>query len=219
MMANKTTGPRPWDGSWSEAEHAAEKLALCAPTFALAVAKALSPARRAANAGGTLATATEEVVINVPVERFYAHVSDVRQMGQWSPENTGAILREGEIVVKGTIFDGHNRRGRLRWTTRCEVIAADENACFAFKVKAIGWDQPFLRFPIATWTYRFRAIDATTTAVSETWAVGPWPRPVIDAVHHWSANGLTGAEIQRRNMVITLRNLKQQLEADDPERS
>lgn len=214
-MTRSTSGSRTWDGGWAEAERAAEKMVFRAPTFALELARALRPDRRSAHVGGNLATATEEVVINVPVDRVYAQVADVTQMGRWSPENTGATIRDSGIVGVGTVFDGRNLRGRLRWTTRCEVIAADENECFAFKVRAIGWDRPFLRFPIATWTYRFRSIDEATTAVSETWAVGPWPRPVVDAVNHWSANGLTGAEIQSRNLAITLRNLKQRLEADD----
>lgn len=217
MMATDPSESGSWDGySWAEAEGAAEKMALRAPTLAVALAKALTPARRATYTGGNLATATEKVVIQAPVGRVYARISDVTQMGRWSPENIGATLVGGGTACRGAVFDGPNARGRLRWTTRCEVTVAEENECFAFKVKAIGWGRPLLRFPIATWTYRFQAIDAGTTSVSETWAVGPWPRSVIDAIEHWSADGLTGAEIQRRNMVITLRNLKRGLEAEAP---
>ncbi|MFE3229383.1 SRPBCC family protein [Nocardia sp. NPDC059228] len=216
MMANRATAPASWDGhSWIEAERAAEKLVYRVPTLAVEICKALLPARRAASTGDTTVTATQEVVIDAPVARIYARVSDVTQMGQWSPENTGAAVRGRGPVGVGTVFYGHNRRGRLRWTTRCEVITADENECFAFKVKALGWGRYLVPLRIATWSFQFRVVDEETTAVSETWAVGPWLPPVIDAVKHWSADGLTGPDIQRRNLSVTLENLKQRMEIDD----
>lgn len=159
---------------------------------------------------------SEEIVISAPPETVYAQISDVTQMGSWSPENTGATLRPGdELPYVGMEFDGHNKRGRLTWTTRCKVIAAEPGVSFAFKVRAIGPPgKPVFRFPIATWAYRLRSAGNGGTLVTETWSIGPWPNAVIPALDHFAANGLNGREIQRRNLHITLQNLKRVVEAE-----
>jgi hypothetical protein len=137
-------------------------------------------------------------------------------MGQWSPENIGAlILGPNQIPVVGMVFDGYNKRGRLKWRTRCKVTAAQPNVSFAFKVLAFGYRRPFLRFPIpTTWSYSFRTLDEQSTLVTETWTVGPWPPLLMLVLRGCSADGINVVEMQRRNLRITLQNLKQRLEAE-----
>jgi hypothetical protein len=162
---------------------------------------------------------TDQITIGVPIDTVFARVSDVTAMGQWSPENTGAtILGEIDgIPCVGMVFDGHNKRGRLKWTTRCEVTSAQQNASFAFKVRAIRFRRrhPFIKMPIPTeWSYSFRALDEKSTVVSETWTVGPGPALFLRIATRYAADGITPAEMQRRNLRITLQNLKIRLEAE-----
>jgi hypothetical protein len=160
---------------------------------------------------------TDEIAIDVPVDVAYARVSDVTAMGQWSPENIGAlILGPNQIPVVGMVFDGYNKRGRLKWRTRCKVTAAQPNVSFAFKVLAFGLGRlPLSKFPIpTTWSYSFRALDEQSTVVTETWTVGPWPGLLIRLITGTAADGINAVEMQRRNLRITMQNLKSRLEAE-----
>lgn len=161
-------------------------------------------------------SASDEIVIDAPVDVVYARVSDVTAMGKWSPENTGARWVDPDRrAVVGAIFNGRNKRGRLNWTTRCEVTAAQPDVCFAFKVHGIIAGPVLLRFPVrVTWSYSFRALDDKSTIVAETWAVGPAPTLGIVMTQRISADGINGVEMQRRNVHITLQNLKRCIESE-----
>lgn len=83
------------------------------------------------NQKGTAGQAS--VVIDAPVDRVWALIGDVTRTGEWSPENTGAVWLDGATgPAVGARFKGTNRRGRTRWTTTCEVIAAEPGREFAF---------------------------------------------------------------------------------------
>lgn len=99
---------------------------------------------------GRTRTVAESTVIAVGPDAVYAAVSDPTRMGNWSPENTGARLREtsGSLSV-GSTFVGSNRRGPLRWRTLCTVTAADPGKRFAFTVGAIGATDPVIKMRIA----------------------------------------------------------------------
>ncbi|ROO85138.1 polyketide cyclase/dehydrase/lipid transport protein [Actinocorallia herbida] len=154
------------------------------------------------------------VFVEVSPEVAYAAVSDPTQMGRWSPENLGATVREGRAAYAGMRFDGHNKRGPIRWTTRCTVTAADPGARFAFRVGAIGLKRPVVPGPIATWEYRFEA-EGHGTRVTETWTDDRrgWPDALANAFDKVATRGSTFAQFQRRNIDTTLRNLKAALEA------
>lgn len=60
-------------------------------------------------------------------------MSDVTRVGEWSPENVGGMWLDGATApVVGARFKGTNRRGRTKWSTTCEVIAAAPGREFAF---------------------------------------------------------------------------------------
>ena len=80
----------------------------------------------------------------MPPRVAYDAVSDVTQMGRWSPENTGARVPASGPVEVGTSFVGTNRRGRATWVTECTVTAADPGERFAFRVHRIGPRRPVL---------------------------------------------------------------------------
>jgi uncharacterized protein YndB with AHSA1/START domain len=160
-------------------------------------------------------TVSHTVVVAATAESLYEMVSDPTRMGGWSPENTGATLAgpdTGRAAV-GTVFDGHNRRGRMRWTTRCVVTAADPGERFAFSVRAWGLRTPLLRAPIASWEYRFEAVPGGTR-VTETWTDDrAWPDAVANAFDRVATGGSTFAVFNLRNIQITLQRLSRAAEA------
>lgn len=166
-------------------------------------------------------TVSDSIVVTASPAAVYGQLSRPALMGRWSPENLGATVR-GEAggdrdAYVGMVFDGHNKRGALRWTTRCTVTAADPGERFAFRVHAIGLRTPRLRGPIATWEYRLEAVDGGTR-VTETWTDDrrSWPDAVANGFDRVATRGHTFAEFQARNIHRTLSNLKRAL--DDPAR-
>lgn len=158
---------------------------------------------------------SDSIVVGAGPSTVYQQVSDPALMGGWSPENLGATVRgDGGSTYVGMVFDGHNKRGPFRWTTRCTVTAADQDRLFRFRVHAIGLRQPRLPGPIATWEYRFEPV-AEGTRVTETWTDDrrKWPDAVANAFDRVATRGHTFADFQQRNIRTTLRNLKAALEA------
>ncbi|MZG02561.1 SRPBCC family protein, partial [Streptomyces sp. SID5614] len=67
----------------------------------------------------------ESIVIDASPALVYAQLSDPTAMGRWSPENRGATVQgERRDAYVGMVFEGRNKRGAARWTTRCTVTAA-----------------------------------------------------------------------------------------------
>lgn len=115
-------------------------------------------------------TAEQTAPIQVQVSRtiaadpdtLYALVSDVTNMGRWSPETTGARWVKGATgPAVGARFRGSNKAGWRRWSTLCTVVTADPGRAFAFEV-ALG------PVPIARWSYRFEP-EGEGTRVTEVW--------------------------------------------------
>ncbi|WP_411104740.1 SRPBCC family protein [Streptomyces sp. cmx-4-9] len=159
-------------------------------------------------------TVSDSIVVHAPPADVYRHVADPARMGEWSPENLGAVVHgePGETRV-GTVFDGRNKRGAFRWTTRCTVTAVEKDRLFRFRVHAIGIRSPRVRGPIATWEYRFEEVPEGTL-VTETWTDDrrSWPDAVAHAFDRVATRGHTFAVFQQRNIGTTLRNLKKVLE-------
>ncbi|MBM7172102.1 SRPBCC family protein [Streptomyces sp. G44] len=170
-------------------------------------------------------TVSRSILIQAPPAAVYEEVSHPARMGRWSPENLGATVigaDDGTARV-GMVFEGHNKRGAVRWTTRCTVTEAEPGRRFAFRVHAIGFKRPRLRGPIATWEYRFEDAgpgDAgpggagAATRVTETWTDDrrSWPDSVAGVFDRIATRGHTFAEFQAGNIDRTLRNLKRDLE-------
>lgn len=172
-------------------------------------------------------TVSESILIRADPLSLYERISDVTQMGQWSPENVGATVHNGKTgdgrserqggvpaAYVGMVFDGRNRRGRFGWTTRCTVTAAEPGRRFEFRVHAIGAKTPRLRGPIAIWEYRFEAADSQTR-VTESWTDDrrAWPDPLARGFDAVVTGGLTFAQFQSGNIKKTLKTLKAAVEA------
>ncbi|MCZ7417377.1 MULTISPECIES: SRPBCC family protein [unclassified Streptomyces] len=162
-------------------------------------------------------TVSESVVVHADARAVYDRLSDPTQMGRWSPENTGATLRPGTDgagpVAVGTVFDGHNKRGPFRWTTRCTVTEATPGERFAFRVTAIGLRRPVVPAAIATWRYRLETV-ADGTKVTETWTDDRrWPDAIATVFDKAVTGGKTFDVFHVRNIRTTLRRLKDAMES------
>jgi uncharacterized protein YndB with AHSA1/START domain len=101
---------------------------------------------------------TVEVTIHVaaPPDAVYAAVSDIRRMGEWSPETVRCDWIDGATGPSvGARFKGTNKRGLATWSTKPTVIAADPGREFAFDV-----------LPDSRWTYHFEP-EGTGTRLTE----------------------------------------------------
>lgn len=159
-------------------------------------------------------TVARSILVEASPQTVYEQISQPALMGRWSPENLGATVPGGEgPAAVGLVFEGHNKRGPFRWTTRCTVTKAEPGRRFAFRVHAIGLKRPRLRAPIATWEYRFEDRDGGTL-VTETWMDDrrSWPTFVANAFDRLATGGRTFAVFQVGNIDRTLKNLKRELE-------
>ena len=160
-------------------------------------------------------TVRDSIVIEgVSPREVYDLVSDPSRMGRWSPENLGAEVPEpGRPSYVGMSFVGANKRGRVHWSTRCTVTAADAGERFGFRVHGYGFGGRMLPVSIATWEYQFAEV-ARGTQVTEIWTDGRrrWPDLVADRFDRAATGGRTFAEFQRRNIARTLARLKSDLE-------
>jgi len=92
---------------------------------------------------------------------LYEAVSDVKRMGEWSPECQHCEWIGGATgPVIGAQFKGSNRRGLARWSTKPRVVVADPGREFAFVTGHRGRD-------MTKWSYRFEpVVDGTQVTES-----------------------------------------------------
>ena len=92
----------------------------------------------------------DTVAVAAPPSVVWRMVSDVTRMPQWSPELIRAQwlgpVREPKV---GARFRGTNRNKVFRWSTSCEVVAADTDARFAYRVSHRG-------LPVSEWAFDIR---------------------------------------------------------------
>ncbi|MGN6472438.1 MAG: SRPBCC family protein [Mycobacteriales bacterium] len=152
--------------------------------------------------------ADKQVAVSTEIARdpesLYDMVSELTDMGKWSPENQGGRWIGGATgPTVGARFRGTNRSGWRRWSTTAQVTAAERGKRFEFRVT-------FAAVPIALWAYDFNGSGATTS-VTETWTdLRPWwmdkgSAPVMGVWDRPTHN--------RRNMEATLEALKRSAEA------
>ena len=87
--------------------------------------------------GGEVATQ-----VQASPDVVYGLVSDVRRMGEWSPETYWCEWTGGATGAEvGARFRARNRRGLLRWRNTPEVITATPGGEFSFRrrVAAMWW--------------------------------------------------------------------------------
>ncbi|GAA3506972.1 SRPBCC family protein [Streptomyces showdoensis] len=103
----------------------------------------------------------ESTVVDAPPASVYRLVSELRNMGRWSPECRSVRVLSRGPVRAGTRFVGLNRRGPFVWFTVGRVVRAQQDQAFTFDVGVFG-------LPIARWGYRFEP-EGSGTRVTESW--------------------------------------------------
>lgn len=144
--------------------------------------------------------------IDAPAERIYDLVSDITQMGRWSPECTGGRWLDGATgPAVGARFKGTNKRGVMRWSTQCTVTVADRPSRFEWQVAQSGM----------RWGYRFEPVDGGTE-VTEVTEYREKTRETPFYVRLVQRSGLLGRDRERLmvdGMRATLQRVKEAAEA------
>ena len=141
--------------------------------------------------------------IDAPAETLYDLVTDVTQMGRWSPENTGGKWLGGATgAAVGARFRGSNRHGIMRWWTHCTVTEATPGRAFEFRVNESQM----------VWGYRFEP-DGDGTAVTEYRRHTKPVNPVIKLVQRSGMIGKDREQLMVDGMRATLERLKDAAEA------
>lgn len=145
---------------------------------------------------------TARIHIDAAPGDVYDLVTDVRRMGEWSPETYKAEWLGGATgPAVGARFKGSNRDGVLRWSTKPIVEVADRGREFTF-VTAIAGKK------VTRWRYRFTAADGGGCEVEESWE--PVERlPIISSIF---LSDKRAAQLQS-GMEETLARLKAAAEA------
>ncbi len=142
--------------------------------------------------------------ITAPAEAVWAMVSDVTQMGKWSPENEGAAwLRGATGPQSGAQFQGVNRNGKKEWTSVGTIVDCEPGRVFSFRIKAVG-------LKVAEWRYEFETTP-TGCRVIETWI--DQRGPIIKALGKQATGVKDRAAHNQITMRQTLENLKSEAES------
>lgn len=93
------------------------------------------------------------VEIDADVDSVWRAVSDVRRMGEWSPECRRIVVLGSRKHGVGTRFLGLNRRGVAIWPTSSTVVRLEPGRAIAWRTRESG----------AIWTYELTAGSPGTT--------------------------------------------------------
>lgn len=152
-------------------------------------------------------TGEGSITVRAAPETVWAMVTDVTRMGEWSPENErGEWLDGADGPVVGARFKGHNRRGRSKWSTTCEVTEAEPGRSFVFVTGGTAK-------PGTWWRYHFEPVDGGTV-VTESFEM----RKALGAGARLLTRATTGVTDRRADMEqgihATLTALKQAAERE-----
>jgi len=150
----------------------------------------------------------DEVTVHMdatPAE-VWALVSDVTQIGRYSPETFEAEWLDGATgPAVGATFRGHvkrNQKGPTYWS-KCFVTVCEPNEEFTFGVGSPGK-------AMITWGYRLKPGADGGTDVTEFFQLTPNIRTRI----YWALLGWSRGKTNRNGMRTTLERIKSVVEAD-----
>ncbi len=106
----------------------------------------------------TTITHSESILVNATPDELYGLVTDLSNMGKWSPICKARWWKEGDGPRVGAWFVGRNETDYDTWETECLVDIADPGKEFSFLV-----DGNLIR-----WGYRFEPRDPGTE-LTEYW--------------------------------------------------
>ena len=144
------------------------------------------------------------VHVDAPPEKVWALVSDVTQIGRFSPETFEAEWLDGATGPNvGARFRGHVKRngiGPIYWT-KCTVTECEPEKAFAF-----GVDGPSGK-PMNIWRYELAA-SGDGTDVTESFQL----QNMLPLKVYWMAMGWWRGRTNRRGMQTTLERIKSVVE-------
>jgi uncharacterized protein YndB with AHSA1/START domain len=140
-----------------------------------------------------------------PPDKVWALVSDVTQIGRYSPETFEAQWIDGATgPTVGARFRGHvkrNGRGPTYWTT-CTVTACEPGREFAFGVGTPGKE------PLNVWSYRLEPTADGGTDVTESFQLAD----KLGLRIYWALLGWARGKTNRNGMRTTLERVKAEVE-------
>lgn len=144
-----------------------------------------------------------------PAERIWALVSDVTQIGKYSPETFEAEWLDGATgPAVGAKFRGHvkrNGKGPIYWTT-CTVLASDPGREFAF---GVGANEAKV---LNVWRYRLEPSgdgNGDGTNVTESFEL----TKTLPLRIYWTLFGWSRGRTNRNGMRTTLERVKAEVES------
>lgn len=75
----------------------------------------------------------DNIDIDAPPAAVWAIVSDLKRMGEWSPQCTRMVVFGGEVKQGARTFN-LNKQGWKRWPTNAKVVAFEPDRRLAFQV-------------------------------------------------------------------------------------
>lgn len=133
------------------------------------------------------------IYIQASPEAVYALVSDVTRMGEWSPETYWCQWIDGASgPAVGARFKARNRRGRLRWSNKPEVIVADPGREFSFRWRVAGNE--------VVWRYRLKPAGTGCRVWESFESLTPSP-----ALVNWMVLKLIGVTDRQADLVEGMR--------------
>lgn len=141
-----------------------------------------------------------------PPEAVWALVTDVTQIGRYSPETFEAEWLDGATgPAVGARFRGHvkrNGRGPTYWAP-CVVTVCEPNREFTFAVGKSAADA------VISWSYAFAAADGGTNVTESFRLADKLPMKI-----YWALLGWARGRTNRNGMRTTLERIKAAVEAD-----
>ena len=105
----------------------------------------------------------DECAVRAAPPEVFATVSDLAEMGSWSPENTGGRWLDGHSgPALGARFEGTNERDGDQWSTIATVTAYEPPHVFAFHITYEHYD-------FSDWEFRITPTD-NGCVVRESWS-------------------------------------------------
>ena len=139
--------------------------------------------------------------IAAPSEKVWEIISDLKRMGEWSPQCR--MMRVRGPVGHGTKTFNLNRKGLLFWPTTSKVVAFEPNKHLAFRVNENK----------TVWSYELSEADGVTT-VTERRRSPAGTSKVSSALVKYAMGGTEDFEVEMvEGMKLTLARIKSEAES------
>lgn len=150
-------------------------------------------------------TYSDSIVVDTDPETLYALVSDVTNMGRWSPQCKECWWEDEDAgPVAGAWFKGRNEAGDRIWETRSQVVVAEPGREFVWEVNG-GW---------VRWGFTLDPVE-DGTRLTQSWEF--LPAGIVGFHERWSDDAEHQIALRERNakegIPVTLAAIKKTAEA------